>query len=386
MPELKFAPIKPALPVMGNMLRRKFYHQPPQQSRPQHDSPGKWIYASTLLYHSPVQSLRLTIPKPPVQKPSSILLIKTSSLGDVLHNLPVVTDIRSHFPDARIDWVVEENFAALPALHPEVQEVIPVAMRRWRKSWWVSRGEIRAACASLRRHHYDMALDTQGLLKSALLTRCAQTTRCGFNSDSAREPLASLFYDRRFLVARNQHAVERNRQLAGLALGYRPKGAPDYGIRPPAINHPDWLTKGKYAVLLHATSRADKLWSEENWIALGHYLHENAIRCVLPWGSEAEQVRSLRLVAAIPDAVVSPRLNLNEAAALLGGAQAVIGVDTGLAHLAAALDVPTVGIYVTTDPALTGLHAGRRAINLGDVNRAPDVAAVIDALREAAAQ
>ena len=316
---------------------------------------------------------------------SNILLIKTSSLGDVLHNLPVVTDIRSHFPEARIDWVVEENFAALPALHHGVREVIPVALRRWRESWWASRGEIRAACRNLHARHYDIALDTQGLLKSALISRCAQATRCGFAWDSAREPLASLLYHRRFSVARDQHAVERNRQLAAQALGYALEVPADYGIRPPQIARPAWLVEGTYAVLLHATSRADKLWNEANWIALGRYLHEKNIRCVLPWGSEAEQARSLRLAAAIADAVVPPRLNLNEAAALLGSAQAAIGVDTGLAHLAAALGVPTVGIYTATDPALTGLYAGRCALNLGNAGRAPDVAAAIDALQGMAA-
>ncbi|MCR4297625.1 MAG: lipopolysaccharide heptosyltransferase I [Gallionella sp.] len=320
-----------------------------------------------------------------MQNISNILLIKTSSLGDVVHNFPVVTDIRSHFPDASIDWVVEENFAALPALHHGVREVIPVALRRWRKSWWAARDEIHASCRNLRARHYDIVLDTQGLLKSALIARCVRTTRCGFAWDSAREPLASLLYHRRFSVAGDQHAVERNRRLAGLALGYQLEGAADYGIRPPAIARPAWLAEGVYAVLLHATSRADKLWGEANWIALGRYLHEKNLRCVLPWGSAAEQARSLRLAEAIPDAVVPPRLSLNEAAALLGGAQAAVGVDTGLAHLAAALGVPTVGIYTATDPALTGLCAGRSAVNLGNVNRAPDAAAVLAALHQAMA-
>ena len=318
-----------------------------------------------------------------MQNLSNILLVKTSSLGDVLHNLPVVTDILKQFPAIQIDWVVEESFAALPALHHGVQAVIPVAIRRWRKSWWTSRDEVRAVCRDLRARHYDIALDTQGLLKSALIARCARTTRCGLAWDSAREPLASLFYNRRFSVAKDQHAVERNRQLAGLALGYKPEGAPDYGILPPALARPVWLN-GEYAVLLHATSRADKLWSETNWIELGRYLHEKNIRSVLPWGSDAEHSRSLRLAGAIPDAIAPPRLSLNEAAALLGGAQAVIGVDTGLAHLAAALGVPTVGIYTMTDPALTGLYAGRCAVNLGNINHAPDTAAVIDALQQAA--
>ena len=316
-----------------------------------------------------------------------ILLVKTSSLGDVLHNLPVVSDIVRHYPAARIDWVVEEGFAALPKLHPAVHDVIPVAVRRWRSRLlspdiW---REIAAFRNALAGRHYDVAIDTQGLFKSALLMRGARGLRCGFDRSSAREPLAASLYQHTFRVATGQHAVERNRQLAAQALGYALEERADYGIRPPQIACPGWLAEGAYAVLLHATSRADKLWDEPNWVALGRHLNGKNIRCILPWGSEAEQARSLRLAEAIPDAVVPPRLSLNEAAALLGGAQAVIGVDTGLAHLAAALGTPTVGIYTATDPALTGLYAGRCTVNLGSTGNTPDAAAVIGALQGMAA-
>lgn len=313
-----------------------------------------------------------------------ILLVKTSSLGDVLHNLPVVSDIVRHYPDAQIDWVVEESFAALPRLHTAVRNIIPVAVRRWRGKLLsaVTWREISLFRRTLATQHYDFAIDTQGLLKSALLMRVAHGLRCGFDRHSARESLASSLYQRTFAVATEQHAVERNRQLAAQALGYTLDERAAYGIRSPAITHPAWLPKEQYAVLLHATSRADKLWSESNWIALGCYLHKNNIRCILPWGSPAEQARSLRLATNIPGAIVPPRLDLNELAALLGGAQAVIGVDTGLAHLAAALGVPTVGIYTATDPALTGLYAGRCAINLGNVNHVPDVTSVIESLQQ----
>ena len=316
-----------------------------------------------------------------MSKAPNIILIKTSSLGDVLHNLPVVTDIRKHLPEARIDWVVEESLAALPKLHPDVQSVIPVAMRRWRKSWWTSRDEMRAICRQLRNQHYDVALDTQGLLKSALITHCTHTARYGHAWGSAREPLASWFYDHTYTISKELHAVERNRQLAAAALSYTAEGAPDYGIRTPDVTLP-WLPNKPYVVLLHATSRDDKLWDEQNWIALGEHLHRSGLRAVLPWGSEQEKVRSERLSAAIPDAICAPRLNLNEAAALLGKARAVVGVDTGLSHLAAALDVPTIGIYTATDPGLTGLSAGVRAVNLGGKGKSPKVDAVIVKLTE----
>ena len=302
-------------------------------------------------------------------------------MGDVLHNFPVVADICRHMPDASIDWVVEENFAPLPALHPRVNRVVSVAMRRWRKSWWQSRSEMQASCHELRTHQYDLALDTQGLLKSALITRCVPATHCGFDWGSAREPLASLFYDRTFTVAKNQHAVERNRQLAGQVLGYTPQGAPDYGIRAPDLTLP-WLPDEPYAVLLHATSRDDKLWDEQNWIALGNHLNQAGIRTVLPWGSAQEKIRSKRLCSAISGAICAPHTNLNEAAAMLERARAVIGVDTGLSHLAAALGVPTIGIYTATDPGLTGLYAGKSTVNLGGKNTPPTVAEVCRVLEQ----
>ncbi len=311
----------------------------------------------------------------------AILLVKTSSMGDVLHNFPVVTDICRNFPNARIDWVVEESFGALPPMHSGVKQTLTVAIRRWRRSLWQSRGEIKAACSGLSGRHYDLVLDTQGLLKSALIARCAKAPRHGYDRKSAREPLATLFYDHTYAVARNLHAVERNRQLAAQALGYTLDFPPVYGITPPSLALP-WLPPTPYAVLLHATSRDDKLWHEPNWIELGKRLHQTGVRALLPWGNEPEKARAERLAAVIPGAICAPRLNLNAAAAALGGACAAVGVDTGLSHLAAALDIPTIGIYVSTDPGLTGLYAGDRAINLGGIGTPPSVGDVLAALNK----
>lgn len=321
----------------------------------------------------------------PLHTPA-ILLVKTSSLGDVLHNLPVVSDIVQHYPDAQIDWMVEESFAALPRLHPAVRNIIPVALRRWRgkllqANTWREIAQFRARLAAQR---YDFAIDTQGLVKSAVLMRSASGLRCGYDKSSAREPLAANFYQRTFSVSTLPHAVQRNRQLVAQALNYSLEGMANYAIRPPLINSPAWLSDDPYIVLLHATSRADKLWDEAHWIALGDYLHHAGIRCVLPWGSALEKARSQRLAAAIPNAIWPPQLNLNEMTALLAKAHAVIGVDTGLNHLAAALNIPTIGIYTATDPGLTGLHAAGMAINLGNIGRAPQLSEVIDALQQLA--
>jgi heptosyltransferase-1 len=310
-----------------------------------------------------------------------ILLVKTSSMGDVIHNLPVVSDIRAHFPEAEIDWVVEESFAGIPALHPGVGEIIPVAVRRWRKNL-VSRtvlAEISDFVTRLRGKTYDVVLDTQGLIKSGIITRLAQGARCGFDRRSAREPLAALFYDKALRVEKSQHAVVRNRLLAGRTLGYSPDDPVNYGIAAPSLILP-WLPATPFVVLLHATSRDDKLWPEADWVALAAHLAGKGINCVLPWGSAAEQQRSRRLAERIPTAVVPPALTLGQAAALLAQAVAVVGVDTGLVHLAAALNVPAIAIYCASDPGLTGLYASGPAVNLGRSGMPPDSASVIEAL------
>lgn len=316
-----------------------------------------------------------------------ILLVKTSSMGDVIHNLPVVSDIRAHFPEAEIDWVVEESFAGIPALHTGVGEIIPVAVRRWRKHL-LSRtvhAEISAFVTRLRGKTYDVVLDTQGLIKSALIARLAQGARCGFDRQSAREPLAALFYDKTLRVEKNQHAVVRNRLLVGRTLGYSPDDPVNYGITAPPLVL-SWFPATPFVVLLHATSRDDKLWPEANWIALGAYLAGKGVPCVLPWGNAVEQQRSQRLAEKISLGIVPPALTLGQAATLLSHSIAAVGVDTGLVHLAAALNVPSIAIYCASDPGLTGLHVSSgQAINLGGAGTPPDTASVIDALNRIAA-
>lgn len=305
-----------------------------------------------------------------------ILLVKTSSLGDVIHNLPVVTDLRTHFPDAAIDWVTEEGFAEIPRLHPGVRRVIPVALRRWRRSLLAPATwrEIGAFRAMLQEQSYDLVIDTQGLLKSALIARMARGRRCGMAAAAAREPLAARFYDASFDVPNNQHAVLRNRQLAALAGAYVAAPAVNYGIAVPQAP-----TSHDSALLLTATSRDDKLWPEDRWIALGCALHERGLACLLPAGSATERERAARIAQAISGAVVLPPMRLAELAAQLAAARIVVGVDTGLAHLAAALGRPVLALFSASDPALTGVFASTPAFNLGTRGRPPSVGDVLAA-------
>jgi len=313
-----------------------------------------------------------------------ILLVKTSSLGDVVHNLPVVSDLRAVFPEARIDWCVEEAFADIPRLHPQVASVIPVAIRRWRKSLGKARTwrEIAAFRSAIRQTAYDAVLDTQGLLKSALIVRLTQGRRLGYASEVARESLAARFYDETFVIPPNAHAVVRNRWLSAAAFDYPVDLSLDYGIVAPAIDLP-WLTGKRHAVLMTATSRDDKLWDDESWILVAQALVNRGLTPVLPSGSAIERQRAERIAANVPGALVAPSMSLRELAALIGRAALAIGVDTGLIHLAAALRVPTLALYVATDPALTGVYGSGFVRNLGAPGKPPQAADVMLAVDQA---
>ena len=309
---------------------------------------------------------------------ANILFIKTSSLGDVVHHMPAVTDARKAHPDATFSWLVEEAFAPLVRLHPAIDTVIPVASRRWRKSLYAPAtiAEIRASFRDIRAQRYDEIVDTQGLLRTAILTRAARGMRHGYDASSVREPLASLFYDVRHRVERDTHAVERNRILSGLALGYAPDEAPDFGLDRARIGKD---STSRYGLLLHATARREKQWPDADWIAFAK-LFAQRFELLIPWGTEAERARSEYIAAAVPGTRVPDRAPLDQVAKLIAGAQFVVGVDTGLLHLAAALGVPVVAIFAGSKPALTGPMGRGRLSILGDDGKPPSVDSVVEAV------
>jgi len=284
--------------------------------------------------------------------------------------------------------VVEEAYRDIVGMHPGVHRVIPVALRRWRGNpfkgaHWREFRQFRQALSGMR---YDSVIDTQGLIKSALLTRAASGTRHGYAAASAREPLAAKFYDITHVVARDLHAVARNRRLAALALNYTLPARFDYGIAAPAPAAAASIASGPYCVLLHATGRPEKLWPEPAWERLGGELARLGYALVLPWGDVAERARSERIARALPAAIVPPALDILGMTGLLAGAQAVIGVDTGLTHLATALGRPVVALFCGTDPGLYGVYAGQGAPvrNLGSARLAPEVSEVLTAVQQLA--
>lgn len=298
-----------------------------------------------------------------------VLIIKTSSLGDVVHTLPALTDARAAIADIQFDWVVEEAFAPIPGWHSAVDQVIPVALRRWRKSplskqtrqqWHEFKHRLKAT-------DYDLVIDAQGLLKSAALTRMANGTKHGLNRRSAREGLASLSYDHTHQINKNQHAIDRLRQLFADVLDYTvPVGLPDFGLVRQNSNK-----DSRQLVFLHGTTWPSKLWPYSYWQDLLNFATKNKFQVQLPWGNDAEKARAEKLAADNPQAHVCPAMDLDGLSSLLAGSAGAVAVDTGLGHLAAALSLPTVSIYGSTNPALTGTRGNNQTQLQVDFECAP---------------
>lgn len=293
-----------------------------------------------------------------------VLLIKTSSMGDLIHTLPALTDAGNAIPGIRFDWVVEDSFAEIPAWHPLVDRVIPVSLRRWRKNWLSaeSRKGFKRLREQLQEKNYDLILDAQGLVKSAFLTRFAKGKRAGLDFRSARESLASLFYQQKQSVNFYQHAIVRMRSLFALALGYDlPQTPPSFGI-----DRQQFLANAPaedYAVFLHGTTWPSKQWPETYWQQLAKMAAEHGWRIKISGGSEEEVSRAGRIAAGNASVDLMPRLTIKQMVTLLAGARAAIAVDTGFGHLAAALDIPTVSIYGSTNAEYTGA-LGKKAVCL----------------------
>lgn len=325
-----------------------------------------------------------------------LLVVKTSSLGDVLHALAAVTDAAHAVPGLQCDWLVEEAFAEIPAWHPAVQRVIPCALRRWRKDIGVARasGEWAHFRQELQQQSYDLVIDAQGLLKSAWLASLARGPRAGPGFGSAREFLAGAFYQRRIRIAAREdaHAVDRLRQLFAQALGYVvPQTAVDFGLDRSRLAAPN-LT-APYVVFLHATTWPSKQWPLAHWQQLGRELSARGLKVLLPWGTVVEHGQAQKIAAAF-EGQVPERQSLTQLAGLLGHAKFVVGVDTGLSHLAAALATPSVTLYGPTLPALTGtvgahqIHLRSSQENTIDRNRPTTVSVetVLSALSGLAAK
>ena len=323
-----------------------------------------------------------------------ILLVRVSSMGDVLHNMPVVNDLLRHAPEAKIDWVVEEAYAHLVALHPGVRKIIPFALRRWRKSLLSSatRHEMAQFYADLRAEEYDIVLDTQGLLKTGIIMGLAKLAPHGKKvglangtEGSGYEAASRIFHTDSLPVDIHTHAVLRGRLVAAHACGYQLNTPASFGLRVPELR-PAWLPDIPFATFFHGTAGASKKWPRANWIQIAQTLAKKNMPILLPWGNEQEKMEAAQMASSMPNATVLPKLSMQDAIILAQRATLAIGVDTGLTHIAAAYETPTIEIYCDSPRWKTEGNWSPKIINLGDQGRPASVAAVQDAIAVLLAQ
>ncbi len=311
-----------------------------------------------------------------------VLLVRMSSLGDIVHTFPAVTDLLRARPGTELHWVVEEQYVELARMHPGVARVIPVALRRWRRFGAGAWSGFRDFRAALRATEYGAVIDSQGLLKSVLVARLAGGPVHGFDWHTAREPLAGLFYSQSVGFPASAHKITRYRGLMAAANSYVPGVAIDYGLTAPPA--PAWAPAGDYCVLLHSTARAAKLWNEAAWISVARALETRGVMSVLPFGSADEEARAHRIAAAVPGAQVAPQMDFVAAAGLLAQARAVVGLDTGFTHLAAAFNTPVVGVFCDSEPVDAHPAGMGPTAYCGAIGAPPAVAEVLAALARVA--
>lgn len=286
-----------------------------------------------------------------------ILLVKLSSMGDIIHTLPAITDVVKVIPEARFTWIVEESFQEIPRWHAAVEAVIPISIRK--RNW----RQIFNALQQIRTIEYDLVIDAQGLLKSAILAKCVRTKKVvGFDYKSVRESLASVFYNHKYSVDRAQHAVDRLRQLFAKTFNYQPLVTLDYGIHWQTLSNANTSDK-PYLVFLHGTTWTSKHWPDEYWVQLADLAAKNAFNVQVTWANEQQKNRAQMLAQRCPNVTMLPHLTLQQALSVLYHARGVVAVDTGFAHLSAALDKPIVAVYGPTAPLKSGVK-GNYGINL----------------------
>jgi len=329
-----------------------------------------------------------------------ILLVKLSSLGDVLHNLPIVWDLRERLPNAQIDWVVEEGYVHLlkPLLSKEgfrgIDRIIPFGLRRWKKDLFSVQTwkQFFAFRKLLRQSAYDVVIETQGLLKSALVCALAKKSPhaivaglANATEYSGYEPIARYFYNQSVQVPTQCHAVDRSREVMSSALDWSPLSReqvpqfyPASFVNGISVSSLEDLHK-PYVLCFHSTAREAKRWSSANWIALGQEISSRGFQIVLPWGNAAEKAVSVELAAQIPGSLVPRAFSIEEAFSMIAGAALTVGVDTGLTHLAAVLGRPTVEIYCDSPLWKTEGYWSENICNLGDMQAPPSSSQVMSA-------
>ena len=290
-----------------------------------------------------------------------VLIIKLTSMGDLMHAFPALTDAVKHIPDISFDWVVDESFAEVPKWHASVNKVIPTAHRRWKKNLYQAykNGGFSQFYHQLNASDYDVVIDLQSNLKSAFVSWLRKGDVHGYDKNTCREKPAHWAYQYHYTISLRQHAIERQRALFSKIFNYAsPEPLQnfecDYGVDLNAHGLPSFALPKKYVVCVHNASWPTKLWPLPAWRELITHIAAQGFSILLPCGSDNEYQRAQEIADGFPDTMALPKMNLNEMAAIMSNAQAAVCSDTGLAHMAAVASIPAITLYAVTDTLLIG--------------------------------
>lgn len=297
-----------------------------------------------------------------------ILIIRLSAIGDIFHTLTILPDIRKVFKDVQIDWLVDESFVEVTKLSPLIENVIPIPLKKWKKSKLSYLPNLIKYKKSLPKVNYDYIIDTQSLIKTALLSKFLFNGEIyGLDRKSAREPLASLFYDYKYNVNQDNVAVIRLRGLIAKIFNLNHnlrKFSFDVKTKPYLPNF-----DSKYVLFLHGTSKENKKWAIDNWVELSQWIISNTDKQIVVThsnDSEYQFTKDLKDKLNSSRLTIIDKLKFAEFADVVKHASLVVGVDTGFTHLANLLHIPTIAIYQASDPNYVGMLESAIAKNLGN--------------------
>lgn len=307
-----------------------------------------------------------------------VLIVKISSMGDIIHTLPAITDASHKFPNILFDWVIEETFSEIPAWHPYIHQIIPIKLRFWKQKWYKVKSwkEYCQYIKLLNNYKYDLIIDAQGLLKTSLFVtnNIISGTKHGMDFSSSKEPISCLFYHKRHYINKQQHAIERIRQLFSYSLQYPlPLNTGQYNIKHHFTDQNNFTYFNPYLIFFHSTTQPKKQWPEPYWSFLLKKAMKLGLQVKIPFWTKPEESLAKRLQKYSNQIIILPKLTLNEIAVQIIKSIATISVDTGLSHLSAALNQPNLTLYGPTDPTLIGTYGNNQIILQSSTKKMKDL-------------
>jgi len=278
-----------------------------------------------------------------------IAIVKLSAMGDIIHAMVALQFIKKANPSIKIDWIVEEGFAKILEGNPHIDNILPVnlkAIKKDKKQFFAQIGTVKKYA----NNKYDLVIDAQGLLKSAIVAKFLGKNRAGFSKNSIREGLASYLYKQKIEIAYDANTIDRNAKVMSAPLGIeitptmiREKESFLFYQEDDVVKH--LSDEKKNIIFIIGSTWESRNYPKEKFVKIANALEENIL---IAWGSDAEKEDAMWMESQSPWVRVLPKMNLNGLKAIIGKSDLLIGNDTGPTHMAWGMNVPSITIFGPT--------------------------------------